>query len=111
MLQVQYIRQNREAVIERLGVKNFGQPELVDQIIALDDERKRVQAEFDTAQARVNSASKEIGNMMRQGQKEQAEALKAEVASLKTRIEPLKVQMAVVEQNLHEKLILLPNLP
>jgi len=111
MLQVQYIRQNRAAVIERLGVKNFEQVELVDQIIALDDERKRVQAEFDTTQARVNSASKEIGNLMRQGQKETAEALKAEVATLKTRIEPLKAQMALVEQNLYENLILLPNLP
>ena len=43
-----------------------------------------------TTQAKVNTASKEIGNLMRQGQKEQADALKAEVASLKTSIDPLK---------------------
>jgi len=111
MLQVNYIRQNRETVLERLAVKNFSQTELVDEVIVLDDERKRLQAEFDNNQARVNSASKEIGNFMRQGQKDQAEALKAEVASLKTTIEPLKAQMAEVEKNLTDKLLLLPNLP
>ena len=106
MLQVNYIRQNRETVLERLAVKNFSQTDLVDEVIALDDERKRLQAEFDNNQARVNSASKEIGNLMRQGQKEQAESLKAEVASLKTTIEPLKAQMAEVEKKLTGQLLL-----
>lgn len=111
MLQVSYIRQNREAVLERLAVKNFSQTGLVDEVIFLDDERKRLQADFDNTQARVNSASKEIGNLMKQGQKEQAETLKAEVASLKTNIEPLKVQMTEVEKRLLDKLLLIPNLP
>src|SRR3954464_11432866 len=104
MLQVNYIRQNRDIVIERLAVKNFSATQLVDEVIALDDERKKVQAEFDNTQSKVNSASKEIGNLMRQGQKEQAETLKAEVASLKLNIEPLKVQMAQVEKALLDKL-------
>jgi seryl-tRNA synthetase len=111
MLQVSYIRQNRETVLERLAVRNFSQTELVDEVIALDDERKRVQAEFDTTQSKVNAASKDIGNLMRQGQKEQAEALKAEVASLKTNIEPLKEQTAIIEKQLQDKLVQLPNLP
>lgn len=111
MLQVNYIRQNRDTVLERLAVKNFNQTQLVDEVIFLDDERKRLQADFDNTQSKVNSASKEIGNLMRQGQKDQAESLKAEVASLKTNIEPLKVQMAEVEKALLDKLLLLPNLP
>lgn len=97
--------------MERLAVKNFFQTELVDEVIALDDERKKLQADFDSTQARVNSASKEIGNLMRQGQKEGAETLKAEVASLKVGIEPLKVKMANVEKGLLDKLLLIPNLP
>ena len=109
MLQVNYIRQNREKVIERLAIKNFSQLQLVDEIIALDDERKKVQSRFDNTQARVNSASKEIGNLMRQGQKESAEALKAEVASLKNQMD--KAEMADIEKRLTEKLVLLPNLP
>ena len=111
MLQVSYIRQNRETVLERLAVKNFSQTQLVDEVIALDDERKRVQAEFDNTQSKVNAASKEIGNLMRQGQKEQAESLKAEVAGLKQNIEPLKEQTAIIEKQLLDKLVLIPNLP
>src|SRR4051794_28319842 len=111
MLQVYYIRQNRDKVLERLAVKNFSQPQLVDEIIALDDERKRLQTTFDNMQARVNSASKEIGNLMRQGQKGDAENLKAEVASLKNQIDPLKAEMADVEKKLNERVVLLPNLP
>ena len=111
MLQVSYIRQNRDTVLERLAVKNFTQVQLVDEVITLDDERKKLQADFDNTQAGVNTASKEIGNLMRQGQKDQAEGLKAEVASLKTNIEPLKSQMAEVEKKLLDKLLLIPNLP
>ena len=111
MLQVYYIRQNRDKVLERLAIKNFSQPQLVDEIIALDDERKRLQTAFDNMQARVNSASKEIGNLMRQGQKDEAEGLKAEVASLKNQIDPLKTEMADVEKKLNERVVLLPNLP
>ncbi|GEO10318.1 serine--tRNA ligase [Segetibacter aerophilus] len=111
MLQVSFIRQNREAVLERLAIKNFSQTELVDEVVSLDDERKRLQVEFDNTQARVNSASKEIGNLMKQGQKEQAETLKSEVASLKTGIDPLKLKMAEVEKSLLDKLLQIPNLP
>lgn len=111
MLQVNYIRQNRENVLERLGVKNFKETDLVDEVISLDDERKRLQLEFDNNQARVNSASKEIGMLMKQGNKDGAEALKAEVASAKATIEPLKEQMTSVEKQLTDILLLLPNLP
>src|SRR5690349_18788634 len=110
MLQVTFIRQNREDVLERLSIKNFSQLNVVDEVIALDDERKKLQADFDNTQARVNSASKEIGGLMRQGQKDQAETLKAEVASLKIALEPLKEKMADVEKQLLDKLLLLPNL-
>jgi seryl-tRNA synthetase len=111
MLQVSFIRQNREDVLERLSIKNFSQLDIVDEVIALDDERKKLQADFDNTQARVNSASKEIGVLMKQGQKDEAGSLKAEVASLKTAIEPLKQKMADVEKQLLDKLLLLPNLP
>ena len=111
MLQVSYIRQNREAVIERLAVRNFLQADLVDAVIALDDERKKLQGEFDNTQSKINNASKEIGNLMKQGKKEEAEASKVEVAQLKTIIDPLKEQMAKVEKELTDKLLTIPNLP
>jgi len=111
MLQLQVLRQNPEWVKERLAVRNFAQTELVDEIITLDDQRKNLQLQFDTAQSKINAASKSIGQFMAQGKKEDAENLKKEVAELKPQLEPIKEKMAQTEQELHEKLVLLPNLP
>lgn len=111
MLQVNVLRNNTEDVKKRLAVKNFNQPELVDRIIALDDERKKLQADFDNTQAKVNTASKEIGKMMAQGNKDAAETLKTDVAGWKAALEPLKEQMASVEKELMDTLVILPNLP
>lgn len=69
MLQVSVLRNDTAEVKRRLAVKHFKQPELVDTIIQLDGERKRLQAEFDNTQSKVNTASKEIGKLMAQGQK------------------------------------------
>jgi seryl-tRNA synthetase len=111
MLQVQVLRNNTEEVKQKLAKKQFKQPELVDLIISLDDERKRLQNEFDQTQAKVNAASKEIGKLMAQGNKEAAEATKTDVASWKAALEPLKEQMTKVEEELQAKLVVLPNLP
>ncbi len=111
MLQLQVLRQNPQAVKERLAIKHFAEPVLVDEIIALDDERKRLQLETDNTQARVNAASKEIGQLMAKGQKEEAEMKKEEVAGFKAILQPLTEKMADTEKQLNDKLVLLPNLP
>ena len=111
MLQVNVLRQNPEWVKQRLAVKNFNQLTLVDEIIALDDERKRLQAEFDNTQARSNSASKEIGKLMGQGKKDEAEALKSQVSGFKSQVGELNNKLNTVEKTLQEKLVILPNLP
>ncbi len=111
MLQLQVLRQDPEKVKERLTIKNFGEPELVDVIIALDDERKKTQLEFENNQSRVNSISKEIGGLMAKGQKDEAETKKQEVATLKSTLQPITEKLAVVEKQLHDELIKLPNLP
>ena len=111
MLQLQVLRQNPQAVKDRLGIKNFKETTLVDEIIALDDQRKKSQLEFDNTQAKINTASKEIGQLMAKGQKEDAEARKAEVASLKSLLQPITDQLAETEKQLQETLVKLPNLP
>lgn len=111
MLQVSVLKAQTDEVKRRLAVKQFKQPELVDQVIALDDERKRLQLEFDNTQSKVNAASKEIGKLMSQGNKDAAEAAKAEVAALKVSLDPLKEGMAQVEKQLLDVLLQLPNLP
>src|SRR6188768_1171796 len=98
MLQVNVLRQKTEWVRERLAVKNFKQLELVDEIIALDDARKKLQAEFDALQAKVNASSKNIGNLMASGNKEAAAQLKSDVATWKTLLEPVKKQASETEK-------------
>ena len=111
MLQNQVIRQDPQGVKEKLSVKNFKDTGLVDEVISMDDQRKKLQLEFDNTQAKINTASKEIGQLMAKGEREQAEHMKKEVASLKEKLEPVKDELAKVETSLDEKLVLLPNLP
>lgn len=111
MLQVSYLRENTDLAKQRLGVKHFPQPGLVDTVIALDDERKALQAGFDDLQSKVNAASKEIGALMAKGEKDKAEAIKQEVAGWKAQLEPLKTKMTEVEASLQQTIVQLPNLP
>ena len=111
MLQLQVLRQNPLAVKERLAIKHFTNLESVDKIIELDDERKKLQGEFDSNQAKVNSTSKEIGALMAKGQKDESEVKKQEVALLKSSLQPISEKLTVVAKQLHDELVKLPNLP
>lgn len=111
MLQLQVLRQNPAWVKEKLAVKHFGDLSVVDSVLALDEERKKLQLEFDNNQAKVNSTSKEIGMLMGKGQKEEAEAKKQEVAALKTTLDPISARLTEVEKQLQDELVKLPNLP
>jgi seryl-tRNA synthetase len=111
MLQLNYIRENRDAVVERLGVKNFSDLDMVDQIIALDEKRRKIQAESDAFAAEANAASKQIGDLMRQGKKDEAETAKSKSSGYKEQIKQLQEELEAVEKELNDKLIQLPNLP
>ncbi len=111
MLQVAFIKQNIELVKERLGVKNFKEINLVDTIIALDDERKKSQFEYDETQGKINSASKEIGQLMAKGEKEGPAKKKEDVAGLKSSLQTINEKLIAAEKNLHDELVKLPNLP
>ncbi len=69
MLQVPFIRQHTDLVKERLAIKNFTRLELVDELIELDDQRKKLQFEKDELLGKVNNISKEIGLMMKNGRR------------------------------------------
>jgi seryl-tRNA synthetase len=111
MLQVNFIRQNRDLVIERLGVKHFKDIALVDTIIVQDDLRKKIQSANDELLSKRNQASKEIGALMGKGLKEEAEAKKGEVASLKNQIELNEQELVRIESELKSWLERIPNLP
>ena len=111
MLQVNFLKANREEVLKGLKKKNFSETSLVDNIISLDDERKKLQFELDERQSKINAFSKEIGKLMAKGEKRLAEEKKLEVASLKSFLQPVSEQLTAVEKSLQDDLIKLPNLP
>lgn len=111
MLQLATLRNNTELVKERLAVKNFKEINLVDDIIALDDERRKLTFGYDETKAKINAASKEIGQFMSMGQKEEAASRKKDVESYKNALNPIQENLEAVEKQLNDLLIRIPNLP
>jgi seryl-tRNA synthetase len=111
MLQLQTLRSQKDFVIERLSVKHVSDLTLVDAILAIDEERRKIQTEHEDYLSKINAASKEIGKLMAGGQKEEAEKLKTDVANYKEASKLLGEKLADLEKEQQEKLVLLPNLP
>ena len=111
MLQLAVIRQQPEWVKERLKVKNFDASAAVDAILALDEKRRKCQLELESAQAGLNTVSKEIGQLMAKGEKAKAEEKKQEVSRVKSTITPLQELLNQTDTQLQEILVTLPNLP
>jgi seryl-tRNA synthetase len=111
MLQINYIKQNVELVKERLGIKNFGNIELVDELVRLDEELRKQKTITETLQASLNAASKEIGMLMGKGEKEAAEIKKQEVTQWKGELTSNKATLDKLEEEFTAKILLLPNLP
>lgn len=111
MLQVNYIRENRDEVLAGLNLRNFKQPELVDEIIKTDEDRRQTQTSLDQLSAIANSSAKQIGELMRNGKKEEAEALKADTTANKEKIKNLSDELATFEEKLYNLIVQLPNLP
>lgn len=111
MLNLKFIQENKETVIRKLAVKNFDAKELVEKIISLDNERKNLQKESDDKQAEMNSISKQIGSLMKEGKKEEAEAARANTTRLKEEIAALTAKHNETLNELNTLIVRLPNLP
>ena len=112
MLQTTFIRENRELTIAGLIKKHFKDPETaVDRIIELDRLRRETQQELDAVLTQSNAKAKEIGGLMKEGKKEEAEIAKGETAALKERSKELDEQHKATEEELLSELVKLPNLP
>lgn len=109
MLLVNQLREEKEKVLEALSKRHFAQTELVDQAIQYDDQRKALQYQLDNQQAEMNRVSKQIGQWMKEGKRQDAEEAKTRTADLKNTIADLKNQLAETEENLLQTLYLLPN--
>ena len=111
MLSLKLLREQPQFVIDRLAVKNFDAKEIVAEINGLDEKRRNYQTELDKLLSLQKNKSKQIGSLMKEGRKEEAEACKKEVAEMKDRSGELERLMQESIDELNEKLVLLPNLP
>ncbi len=111
MLQVNFLRENKERVTAGLNKRNFKQIELVDEAISTDDERKKLQFDLDQNLAEMNKISKEIGILMKEGKKEEAEKAKSKTAAYKENSQNLQQKLKEAETRLAEILYLIPNIP
>ncbi len=111
MLQITFIRENRDLVVNRLAIKNFDAATIVDQSIALDETRRNTQKQLDDTLAASNKMAREIGQLFKTGKREEAEKTRAESTALKLRAKQLEQQLNEVVEDLNTRLLDLPNIP
>jgi len=111
MLQVAYIREHRNDVIQKLAIKNFEAKDIIDELISLDEKRRKTQAEHDDTLAESNKLSKEIGMLYKSGNVDEANAKKAATADLKEKSKQLSQLLSDTQNTLHDKLVQIPNIP
>jgi seryl-tRNA synthetase len=111
MLHINTIRENTEKIIERLAIKGIDAKAQIAQIIATDDNRKKLKQAHDNNLAEGNALAKQIGEIFKSGKKEEAEVLKAKTATLKIESKDLEEQLKAIEADLYEQLVVLPNAP
>ena len=111
MLQISYIRENKDLVINGLKKRNFKELELVEEAIALDEQRRLIQTKLDNALAESNKLSKEIGTLMKEGKRQEAEQAKAQTADLKEQIKQYSASLEETVNSLNDILYRIPNIP
>lgn len=111
MLQVPFIRENKALVIERLAKRNIDATEMIEAVITLDDDRKRLQSELDNTLAESNTLSKQIGILYKSGEAQKANALKDKTSALKDSSKTLNDDLNNTVVALHELLCKIPNVP
>ena len=111
MLQLSFIRENQELVIERLSKRNIDATEMIAEVIQLDEERRQTQTELDNTLAESNALSKEIGMLYKSGKTDEANAIKDKTAQLKEDSKALTEKLNNTSENLDELLYKIPNVP
>ena len=111
MLQISYIRENKDLVINGLKKRHFKELELVEEAIALDEQRRLIQTKLDNALAESNKLSKEIGTLMKEGKRQEAEVAKAQTADLKEQIKQYSATLDQTVLSLNDILYRIPNIP
>lgn len=112
MLQLNYIRENKDEVLKRLAIKNFKDAEsIINAVLEKDIARRNIQKESDNVKAEANQIAKQIGELMKAGKKEEAEQAKSKTGELKTKEKNFDEQLKSLEQEMHQLLVQVPNTP
>ena len=111
MLQIGFIRENQEKVIKALAKRNIDAKATVDEVVQLDEKRRSTQVELDNILSESNKLSKDIGDLMKAGEKSKATILKEKTVILKEKSKDLAEKADALANELLEKLYTLPNLP
>jgi len=111
MLQLNYIREKKEEAIERLVIKNFDARPILEQVLELDNDRRKTQNELDAILNEANVLAKQVGDLYKQGKKAEGDELKSKSATLKENSKKLEEQLASIEEQQHKLLVQVPNAP
>ncbi|HBC78908.1 MAG TPA: serine--tRNA ligase [Bacteroidales bacterium] len=111
MLTINLIREKKELIIERLKIKNFDAEEIITRILALDLSRREIQSKAESLQSDMNRMSKEIGALMKEGKKAEADSAREKTSWLKEEVKSLNDKILPIEEDLKKEIIRLPNLP
>ena len=111
MLQIAFIRENQEKVITALAKKHFDAKTIVEEVVQLDENRRSAQVELDNTLSESNKLSKDIGELMKNGEKSKAEILKQKTVQLRDQAKEFSEKIDTLANELAQKMYLLPNLP
>ena len=111
MLQLHYIRENKDEVIARLAIKNFDAKEIIEKVIDLDNDRRRTQNELDALLNEANTLAKQVGDLYKQGKKAEGDELKNRSGALKENSKKLEDTLRDIEAQQTQLLLTVPNTP
>lgn len=111
MLQLAVLRERKDFVLERLSVKNFDAPPVVDRILSIDEDRRKTQTEVDQLLNQQNQIAKQVGELYKSGKKAEGDDLKNKSTALKQTVAELSERLTRLEEELNTELVKLPNLP
>ena len=111
MLQLSYIRENKDEAITRLAIKNFDAKPILEQVLELDNDRRRTQNELDSLLNEANTIAKQVGDLYKQGKKAEADDLKNKSAAVKESSSKLADRLKAIEEEQQKLLVTVPNTP
>ncbi|MGL5919574.1 MAG: aminoacyl--tRNA ligase-related protein, partial [Bacteroidales bacterium] len=111
MLTLQVIKENPQEVIARLAKKHFDGEAIIAQVLDTDQKRRTAQLQLDSTLAELNQLSKSVGMLMKEGKRDEAEAVKSKVSSMKEGVKEVEAEMKAAEEELINLLVTIPNLP